>query len=175
MIRLLLIFSVLLGFAIAAATGVVFAADAAKPATGKTAGNDRVYENTVNKAIEYFRSKGQSANGSYSAEPSPAITALVTTAILRAGRTADDPLVAKSLAYLQTLVRADGGIYAENSKHQNYETCVSIQCFAAANCDKRYDELLKRFGVDLPAAGFALYMERVHVAQMEEEARKEGP
>jgi ATP phosphoribosyltransferase regulatory subunit len=33
----------------------------------------------------------------------------------------------------------------------------------------RYDELMKRFGLDLPAAGFALYMERVHVAQMEEE------
>lgn len=32
----------------------------------------------------------------------------------------------------------------------------------------RYDELLKRFGLDLPAAGFALYLERVHVAQMEE-------
>jgi ATP phosphoribosyltransferase regulatory subunit len=34
----------------------------------------------------------------------------------------------------------------------------------------RYDRLLRRFGVDLPAAGFALYMERVHVAQMGEEA-----
>jgi ATP phosphoribosyltransferase regulatory subunit len=32
----------------------------------------------------------------------------------------------------------------------------------------RYDSLLKRFGLDLPAAGFALYLERVHVAQMEE-------
>ncbi len=40
----------------------------------------------------------------------------------------------------------------------------------------RYDGLLERFGVDLPAAGFALYMERVHVAQMEEESRGgEGP
>jgi ATP phosphoribosyltransferase regulatory subunit len=37
----------------------------------------------------------------------------------------------------------------------------------------RYDGLLKRFGVDLPAAGFALYLERVHVAQMEEESRQE--
>jgi ATP phosphoribosyltransferase regulatory subunit len=37
----------------------------------------------------------------------------------------------------------------------------------------RYDGLLKRFGVALPAAGFALYLERVHVAQMEEESRKE--
>jgi len=38
----------------------------------------------------------------------------------------------------------------------------------------RYDGLLKRFGLDLPAAGFALYLERVHVAQMEESRREEG-
>ena len=33
----------------------------------------------------------------------------------------------------------------------------------------RYDGLLKRFGLDLPAAGFALYVERLHIAQAEEE------
>jgi ATP phosphoribosyltransferase regulatory subunit len=33
----------------------------------------------------------------------------------------------------------------------------------------RYDELLARFGRPLPACGFALYVERVHVAQAEEE------
>jgi ATP phosphoribosyltransferase regulatory subunit len=33
----------------------------------------------------------------------------------------------------------------------------------------RYDTLLARFGRDLPAAGFALYLERLHVAQAEEE------
>jgi ATP phosphoribosyltransferase regulatory subunit len=38
----------------------------------------------------------------------------------------------------------------------------------------RYDGLLKRFGVDRPAAGFALYVERVHVAQMEEETPRES-
>jgi ATP phosphoribosyltransferase regulatory subunit len=36
----------------------------------------------------------------------------------------------------------------------------------------RYDGLLRRFGVDLPAAGFALYVERVHLAQLEEESRR---
>ncbi|HEY5052265.1 MAG TPA: ATP phosphoribosyltransferase regulatory subunit [Solirubrobacterales bacterium] len=36
----------------------------------------------------------------------------------------------------------------------------------------RYDALLQRFGVDQPAAGFALYLERVHVAQMEEDSRR---
>ena len=29
-----------------------------------------------------------------------------------------------------------------------------------------------RFGADLPAAGFALYLERVHIAQTEEESRR---
>ena len=38
----------------------------------------------------------------------------------------------------------------------------------------RYDGLLERFGLDLPAAGFALYLERVHVAQTEEESRDGG-
>jgi ATP phosphoribosyltransferase regulatory subunit len=35
----------------------------------------------------------------------------------------------------------------------------------------RYDGLMKRFGLDLSAAGFALYLERVHIAQMEEQRR----
>jgi ATP phosphoribosyltransferase regulatory subunit len=35
----------------------------------------------------------------------------------------------------------------------------------------RYDDLLARFGRPLPACGFALFVERVHVAQAEEERR----
>jgi len=38
----------------------------------------------------------------------------------------------------------------------------------------RYDGLLQRFGLNQPAAGFALYLERLHVAQMEEEPRPGG-
>jgi len=38
----------------------------------------------------------------------------------------------------------------------------------------RYDGLMKRFGVDQPAAGFALYVERLHLAQMEESRRGGG-
>jgi ATP phosphoribosyltransferase regulatory subunit len=38
----------------------------------------------------------------------------------------------------------------------------------------RYDELMGRFGRDLPAAGFALYLERLHIAQAEEEQLGEG-
>jgi ATP phosphoribosyltransferase regulatory subunit len=40
----------------------------------------------------------------------------------------------------------------------------------------RYDELMGRFGRPLAAAGFALYTERVHIAQAEEERlAEEGP
>src|SRR3954452_20972947 len=38
----------------------------------------------------------------------------------------------------------------------------------------RYDSLLGRFGRDLPAAGSSLYVERLHVAQAEEERQSEG-
>jgi ATP phosphoribosyltransferase regulatory subunit len=38
----------------------------------------------------------------------------------------------------------------------------------------RYDGLMRRFGVDQPAAGFSLYVERLHIAQMEESRRGEG-
>jgi ATP phosphoribosyltransferase regulatory subunit len=38
----------------------------------------------------------------------------------------------------------------------------------------RYDSLLGRFGRDLPAVGFALYLERLHVAQTEEERQGAG-
>ena len=38
----------------------------------------------------------------------------------------------------------------------------------------RYDELMGRFGRELPAAGFALHLERLHIAQAEEERLAEG-
>jgi squalene-hopene/tetraprenyl-beta-curcumene cyclase len=128
------------------------AADTAK----KPPNDERLYEDTVNKAIEYFRTQGQAVDGSYSGEAGPAVTAVVTTAVLKAGRTADDPLVAKSLKYLAGFARPDGGIYADKSLYQNYETCLAIQCFAEANRDKRYDQLLKnaeRFVKDLQWGG----------------------
>ncbi len=123
---------------IVAAPSWLLAADASA-----TSASPRLYEDTVNRAVEYLRAKGQSADGSFSPQAGPAVTAVVLTGVLRAGRTPDDPMVAKGLKYLETFVRPDGGIYADKSLYQNYETAVSIQCFTAANRDKRYDALLK--------------------------------
>lgn len=102
------------------------------------------YERAVGKSIDYLRSKGQAADGSFSGQSGPAITALVTTAILQHGRTPDDPLVSKSLKYLEKFVREDGGIYQAESTHPNYETCLALLCFKEANKDGRYRSILEK-------------------------------
>ena len=100
------------------------------------------YEIAVRKATDYLSSKGRAQDGSYSAVAGPALTALVTTALLKHGRPPDDPTVAQSLAYLVKFVQPDGGIYKTDSFHRNYETSLTVVCLKAANRDGRYDELL---------------------------------
>jgi len=102
------------------------------------------YERMVSQAIEFFRTKAQAPDGSYSAAAGPGITALVATAILKHGRSADEPFIAKSLKYLETFIEADGGLNKAGSKYRNYETCLAILAFKEANKGGRYDALLKK-------------------------------
>jgi squalene-hopene/tetraprenyl-beta-curcumene cyclase len=103
----------------------------------------RNYGQMVNQGIAYLQTRGQAADGSYSKQVGPAVTALCTTALLRHGRSPDDPTVAKSLKYLESFVKQDGGIYLRGTVYRNYDTCLSLICFAAANKDGRYDKLIK--------------------------------
>jgi squalene-hopene/tetraprenyl-beta-curcumene cyclase len=105
--------------------------------------DQQAYEKTVAKAIAYV-SRGQADDGSYSGYAGTGITSLVTTALLRHGRTVYDPQVARSLAYLESTVKKDGGIYQEGTLYRNYETCLAILCLAEANVDGRYDLLIDR-------------------------------
>jgi squalene-hopene/tetraprenyl-beta-curcumene cyclase len=89
-----------------------------------------------------FLAKNQQADGSFSPQTGAAVTALVVAGLLRSGRTADDPMVAKGLAYLQKYVQPDGGIYTPDGNYKNYETSLAIAAFAEANKDGRYKELL---------------------------------
>ncbi len=104
---------------------------------------DKSREKVVQKAIDFLRTKGQAEDGSFSANASPAITALVVQSVLRNGRTVADPTVAKGLAYLDQFVQPDGGIYKPGSRHRNYETCVALVCYSEANADGRYTKLIK--------------------------------
>lgn len=109
-----------------------------------TAVDPQAYEQAVARAIEYLRTKGQADDGSFSAQAGPGITAIVATAILENGRKVDDPVVADSLKYLEKFVQPDGGIYAPKSRLRNYETCLGVLCFAAANRDHRYDATIAK-------------------------------
>ena len=95
-------------------------------------------------AIGYLRGQGQAHDGSFSSFRGPGMTAIVTTALLRNGLTVDDPMVAQALPYMQRFVQNDGGIYQPGRLYRNYETCLAMMCFAAANRDGRYDQILKK-------------------------------
>ena len=101
------------------------------------------YEKTVSRAIDFLATKGQADDGSFSSFAGPGVTALVTTAIMRHGRTPNDPLVAKSLEYLSQFVQADGGIYRTGTLYRNYETCLAMLAFKEASGDSRYEKILK--------------------------------
>jgi squalene-hopene/tetraprenyl-beta-curcumene cyclase len=100
-------------------------------------------EAAVQKGIEHLRTQGQTEEGAFTPTIGPGITAIVTAAVLRNGRTVDDPVVAKGLKYLEGFVQPNGGIYDPKSRIQNYETCLGVVCFSEANVKGRYDEILK--------------------------------
>jgi squalene-hopene/tetraprenyl-beta-curcumene cyclase len=120
-----------------------FCQPAVEEKTGKPADELRqTYRRTVDRAVDYLRAKGRAEDGSYSAEAGPGVTAIATTALLRSGRSPDDPLVAKSLEYLRGFVQPDGGVYQPGSLYRNYETSLAILCFGEADRGGRYKKIL---------------------------------
>ena len=95
----------------------------------------------VDSGIAFLRG-AQQADGSFTPQTGPAVTALVAAGMLENGRSPDEPTVAKALKFVEKFVQPDGGIYQEGSTHRNYETCLSIMALAAANADGRYDKQL---------------------------------
>ena len=126
------------------------------PIGAQEAGNERVatktlapesirqLEQTTARAIQFLQTKGQSDDGSYSGQVGPGVTALITTGLLKHGRQPSEPMIAKSLKYLERFVQPSGGIHQKGTLYRNYETCLAILCFSEANTNGRYDKTLKR-------------------------------
>ena len=115
------------------------ASEAAKQSFGPDA---KVYQDAVAKAVQYLAA-AQAEDGSLSARIGIGPTALATLGLLRNGRGAADPQVAKGLKYLEDHVQSDGGVYAPRSRISTYETCIAIVCLQAANADGRYDKIVR--------------------------------
>ncbi|NOY43677.1 MAG: terpene cyclase/mutase family protein [Planctomycetes bacterium] len=109
-----------------------------RAADGKTS-----LASSVERAINFLATT-RAEDGSYSSHAGTGVTSLVTTALMRHGRSPQDPMIANSLAYLEKNIRRDGGIYQKGSRYRNYETCLAILCFQTANRDGRYSDLLAK-------------------------------
>ena len=97
----------------------------------------------VERGVAYYKT-AQAEDGSFTAEAGPGVTAIAVAALLKSGQPVDDPVVAKGLAYVTKNLHEDGGVYGEGSTHKNYETCIAMVAFEAANADGRYDDVLKK-------------------------------
>jgi len=117
-------------------------ATAAEEPAAKPAVDAKAYQKMVDRAIGFLKTKGQAEDGSYTSFAGPGVTALVTAGVMRNGRSPDDPLVAKSLKYLEGFVQPDGGIYKTGTFYRNYETSVCLLCFVEANKDGRYKKII---------------------------------
>jgi len=93
------------------------------------------------RAIAFLKTK-QSEDGHWSDYPGPAITGLVTTALIRSGLPVSDPVIVQALANLKSTLQPDGGFYLPGNKVSNYETSVALLAFVAANRQGEYDTLI---------------------------------
>ena len=109
-----------------------------------SAADVRAYQMAVDNGVNFLAAKARASDGSYSAYAGPGVTFLVTTALIRNGRTPKDPLVSQSLAYLEGFIQPDGGIYRVETLYRNYETCLAILCLTEASRNGKYDEVLGR-------------------------------
>jgi hypothetical protein len=126
----------ILCFSTVAATSTTTRADDATEAQIKT---------SVDRGIQYLRTRGQAEDGSFSREGGSAVTSLCVAAILKhRPEMKSDPVVAKALKFIESNIRPDGGVYALGSKHQNYETCIATAALIEANENGKYDSVLAR-------------------------------
>ncbi|MCS6851983.1 MAG: terpene cyclase/mutase family protein [Gemmataceae bacterium] len=99
----------------------------------------------VDRAIRFLQTT-QAEDGSWSKGKSPGVTGIVVTGLLRTGRvTADDPMVAKGLRYIESLINVkEGHIAGQDPRPQllNYVTSVNVMALQAANRDDKYRKVV---------------------------------
>jgi squalene-hopene/tetraprenyl-beta-curcumene cyclase len=103
------------------------------------------WEALVDKAIDYLKTS-QAEDGSWSGKRSPGVTGIVLTGILRTGRVkAEDPVAAKALSYIESLVNAKAGHIAGKDpapQLQNYVTSVNLMALVEAKREDKYKKII---------------------------------
>jgi squalene-hopene/tetraprenyl-beta-curcumene cyclase len=116
-------------------------AQPAKKAAKRIGPDARDWDRITTRAIDYLKS-AQAEDGSWSETKSPGVTGIVLTGLLHTGKvSAKDPMAAKALKYIESLVNPKAGHIAGQNPRvqlQNYVTCVNVMALVAAKQDKKY-------------------------------------
>src|SRR3954451_11034537 len=100
------------------------------------------WDAVVDKAIAYLKNT-QNADGSWGAPPrNRGVTGIVVTGLLQTGKaTPDDPMVAKALKFIESLIDTKAGHIAGKDAAmglQNYVTSINVMALQAANRPDKY-------------------------------------
>lgn len=104
---------------------------------------DQERSRIIRSAVDFLR-QTQGVDGSFSSQAGPGVTGLVVAGLVSVGVGIEDPLVDKGVVFLLGTLRENGGLYAEGSRHANYETCLAMMALSKVNEGGKYDELLER-------------------------------
>ena len=103
------------------------------------------WDSVVHKAINHLKTS-QASDGSWSREKSPGVTGVALTGLLSTGKLSpDDPVAAKALKYIESLINPDAHHIAGKDAQvqlQNYVTSINVMAFQAANQDDRYKKVI---------------------------------
>ncbi len=128
------------------AASVVFGPPA--EAQGKKIGPDaKVWNEVVGKAFDYLKDH-QDDNGGWTTKKTPGITGIVLTGMLETGKvTADDPVAAKALKYIESLVNVKEKHIAGNGPDvkiqlKNYVTSINVMALVAAKRADKYKAII---------------------------------
>ncbi|MGQ9505609.1 MAG: prenyltransferase/squalene oxidase repeat-containing protein [Thermogutta sp.] len=112
--------------------------------TSRIGPDPQAYQSCVKKGIDYLVTRGQLPDGSFSPQAGVGVTAIAVSALLQHRLPLGHPAVRSGLAFLERHIQHDGGVYSPDSFYKNYETCIAIMCFNAANQDGRYTDVIAR-------------------------------
>ncbi|MGE3808481.1 MAG: prenyltransferase/squalene oxidase repeat-containing protein [Gemmataceae bacterium] len=113
---------------------------------GADADAEKQYNEMLDKAVKYLRG-AQQADGSWSpGRFTPGVSGVVVTGLLQSGKvTTEDPMVAKGLAYIESLAnKKEGHLAGADPKVQlkNYVTSVNVMALVAAKRADKYEKII---------------------------------
>lgn len=107
--------------------------------------DSKKWDALVDKAINYLKTT-QAEDGSWGAKQPMGITGVVLTGVLRTGRVKpEDPMAAKALSYIESLINTKEGHIAGKSPAlglQNYVTSVNLMALVEAKREDKYKKVI---------------------------------